>query len=120
MGVSDPHTPQDIRRAVEYGMDVKTVQAQSGGYPAVTAEQLAGAGSAGRAGASAADSAASGAATDEVQDFRDARDDFERQYLQRALSSAKGNVSEASRLTGLSRRHFYEKLEKLGLREKDG
>jgi DNA-binding NtrC family response regulator len=53
---------------------------------------------------------------DGIQDYRLARDDFEREYLARAMASAKGNISEAARATGLSRRHFYEKLEKLGIR----
>jgi DNA-binding NtrC family response regulator len=89
--------PSDIRRAVEYGLDVEAV---SGGYPAINAAQLSAAGAAG-----------------EVPDFREARDAFEKDYLQKALSAAKGNVSEASRQTGLSRRHFYEKMEKLGLKD---
>lgn len=108
--------PQDIRRAVEYGMDVETARLQSGGYPAVTDAQLQqGAAAAGNAGQRGA-----GAASDLPTDFRDARDMFERDYLTRALAAAKGNVSEASRTTGLSRRHFYEKMDKLGMRDKDG
>lgn len=89
--------PQDIRRAAEYGMNLD--MAQSGDYPAVEAARAEKDG-AGR-----------------LLEFRDARDDFEREYLQRALAEAKGNVSEASRMTGLSRRHFYEKMEKLGVRD---
>ena len=49
-------------------------------------------------------------------DYRLAKDAFEREYLQRAIAAAKGNISEAARMTGLSRRHFYEKLDKLGLK----
>ena len=49
-------------------------------------------------------------------EYRYAKDAFERDYLQRAIAAAKGNISEAARTTGLSRRHFYEKLEKLGIK----
>lgn len=49
-------------------------------------------------------------------DYRVAKDTFERQYLQEAVAAAKGNISEAARMTGLSRRHFYEKLEKLNIK----
>ncbi len=92
--------PQEIRRAVEYGLDNEAFQ--SGGYPAITGAE--------RPAVSGGDGAA-------LPEFREARDSFEKEYLQRALASAKGNVSEASRMTGLSRRHFYEKMEKLGLRD---
>lgn len=91
--------PQDIRRAAQYGLDVDSVHSQSGGYPAVGA-------------------GAEGPGTDNP-DFRIARDQFERDFLQKALTAAKGNVTEASRNSGLSRRHFYEKMEKLGVREKE-
>lgn len=46
-------------------------------------------------------------------DFRQARDDFERDYVARVLRSVGGNVTEAARVSGMSRRHFYEKIEKL-------
>lgn len=95
--------PTDIRRAAEYGL---TGEAISGGYPAITADQLAG-------GTTGAGPGSSGA----LQEFREARDQFEKDYLTRALATAKGNVSEASRITGLSRRHFYEKMDKLGLKD---
>ena len=47
--------------------------------------------------------------------FRQARERFERQYFERLLAASKGNVTEAARQSGISRRHFYEKIEKLGL-----
>jgi DNA-binding NtrC family response regulator len=101
--------PQDIRRAVEYGLDHEAFQ--SGVYPAITG---AGAGTrAGQGDVGETNEAGSGA----MPEFRDARDAFEKDYLQRALDVAKGNVSEASRATGLSRRHFYEKMDKLGMRD---
>lgn len=91
--------PQDIRRAAQYGLDLEGV---SGGYP-IAGQVSSGAAETGQAGAPV--------------EFREARDAFEKEFLQRALASAKGNVSEASRVTGLSRRHFYEKMEKLGLKD---
>ena len=90
--------PLDIRRAVEYGLDAASLD--SGEVPTIP-------------GAAAMQPAAG---TGALPEFRDARDDFEREYLTRALEAARGNVSEASRNTGLSRRHFYEKMEKLGVK----
>lgn len=49
-------------------------------------------------------------------DYRKAREDFERAYLQHLLEATGGNVSEAARLSGLSRRHLYEKFERLDIR----
>ena len=49
-------------------------------------------------------------------DYREAKDRFEREYLLGVIAAAKGNISEAARMSGISRRHFYEKLEKLGIR----
>ncbi len=48
-------------------------------------------------------------------EYKDAKDSFEREYLLRVIAAAKGNISEAARMSGISRRHFYEKLEKLGI-----
>lgn len=61
-----------------------------------------------------------GISAEGIQDYRVAKDIFEKDYLQKAVTAAKGNISEASRLTGLSRRHFYEKLEKLGIKTDKG
>jgi len=47
--------------------------------------------------------------------FRDAREQFEREYFERLLAASGGNVTEAARRSGISRRHFYEKLHELGL-----
>lgn len=49
-------------------------------------------------------------------EYRDAKDAFEREYLLRVIEQAQGNISEAARISGLSRRHFYEKIEKLGIK----
>ncbi len=47
--------------------------------------------------------------------YQDAKADFEAAYIQQALERAGGNVAEAARMTGISRRNLYEKLEKLGI-----
>ena len=49
-------------------------------------------------------------------DYKEAKDRFERDYLLRMIDAAKGNISEAARLSGISRRHLYEKMERLGIR----
>ncbi|MBI1290526.1 response regulator [bacterium] len=51
----------------------------------------------------------------ELGEFREERDRFEVEYLRRVLEACGGNVSEAARRSGMSRRHFYEKMEKLGI-----
>jgi two-component system response regulator AtoC len=50
-----------------------------------------------------------------VQDYWTEKDEFEADYLRRVLRACAGNVSEAARRSGMSRRNLYEKLEKLGL-----
>jgi len=50
-----------------------------------------------------------------METFREARERFERQYFERLLAASRGNVAEAARRSGISRRHFYEKIERLGL-----
>ncbi len=50
-----------------------------------------------------------------VLDWRQAREAFEREWLKWLLEAAGGNVSEAARLSGLSRRHLYDKFERLGI-----
>ncbi len=49
-------------------------------------------------------------------EYKDAKDRFEREYLLSIIETAKGNISEAARISGISRRHFYEKLEKLNIK----
>lgn len=50
---------------------------------------------------------------DSIRDFRDARNEFEANYLRTVLRTCRGNVSEAAKRAGMSRRSFYEKVEKL-------
>jgi DNA-binding NtrC family response regulator len=59
--------------------------------------------------------AESAAATTGALPYREARDEFEQQYFVRLLDRAGGNVSEASRLSGLARSNFYNHVERLGL-----
>jgi len=49
------------------------------------------------------------------QPFRDAREQFERDYFERLLAASGGNVTDAAHRSGISRRHFYEKINDLGL-----
>ena len=43
-------------------------------------------------------------------DFRKAREEFEKQFLGNVLDMCNGNVSEAARKSGISRRYFYQKI----------
>ncbi len=43
---------------------------------------------------------------------------FEREYFSGLLEKAEGNISEASRLAGIDRKNFYEKIGRLGLNGK--
>ncbi|MCX7718951.1 MAG: sigma-54 dependent transcriptional regulator [Candidatus Sumerlaeaceae bacterium] len=49
-------------------------------------------------------------------EYKDAKDQFEREYLLRVIEAAGGNMTEAARLSGISRRHLYEKMERLGIK----
>ncbi len=50
-----------------------------------------------------------------IVDFRQARDIFEKKYIEKVLESTEGNVSEAAKRAKMSRRNFYDKIEKLGV-----
>lgn len=47
------------------------------------------------------------------KDFKNARELFEKQYLLAVLSATDFNVTEAAKRANMSRRNFYEKMEKL-------
>ena len=51
--------------------------------------------------------------------YREAVEQFERQYLCEALAQCSGTVSKAAELTGISRRNFYDKIEKLSINLKE-
>jgi len=50
----------------------------------------------------------------EIQPLSVAVREFERAYLRRALELANGNKTRAARLLGMSRKHLWEKLRRLG------
>jgi len=47
--------------------------------------------------------------------FKQIREEAEKKYLIDILKQAQGNVSKASKLAGVSRRHFYDKLKQYGI-----
>lgn len=47
--------------------------------------------------------------------YREERENFERDYLQRLLLAAEGNVSEAARLSGIARQNLYVRMKRLGI-----
>lgn len=49
------------------------------------------------------------------KDFKNARDLFEKQYLMAVLSATDFRVTEAAKRANMSRRNFYEKMEKLNI-----
>src|SRR5262245_28078656 len=53
-------------------------------------------------------------ASTEIQPLAVAVREFEREYLLRALKVARGNKTKAARLLGMSRKHLWEKLRRLG------
>jgi len=56
--------------------------------------------------------------------YYDARDKllakFDKQFLQRVISRAGGNLSKAARLAGIDRTTFYRLMERHGLQRDDG
>jgi DNA-binding NtrC family response regulator len=48
-------------------------------------------------------------------DYRAARQQFETEYIIELLRKTRGNVAEAARLSGISRRNLYEKIERCGI-----
>ena len=52
--------------------------------------------------------------SDPVLSYQDARAEFERDYLRRILDAAKGNVSEAARLSGIPRQNLYVRMRRWG------
>jgi DNA-binding NtrC family response regulator len=52
--------------------------------------------------------------------YKEARDAFEQSYLRRLLKRTGGRIALAAKLSGISRRHLYDKLGKHGLDRTDG
>lgn len=57
----------------------------------------------------------SGTASRDFIALKDAVDDYESEYIQRAIGICGGNIAEAARRLGLERSHLYKKMKKLGL-----
>ena len=49
------------------------------------------------------------------QEFRDAKAEFERAYVETALTETNGNMSEAARLAGKDRKDFYDLARRAGV-----
>jgi DNA-binding NtrC family response regulator len=69
-----------------------------------------------RAGHAPTDSAGGPDARAWPENYREARDAFERAYLTRLLEASGGSVGRAARISGISRRSLYEKLDKHGIK----
>ncbi|WCL47914.1 sigma-54-dependent transcriptional regulator [Leptospira sp. GIMC2001] len=48
-------------------------------------------------------------------DLKSAKDEFERQYIIKALSANEGNVTKASKILGIERTHLYRKIKSLNI-----
>ncbi len=54
---------------------------------------------------------------DEVTvEYQEAKTDFERKYFKSLLRTAEGNITEAARISGVTRQHLYHKMKQLDLR----
>jgi two-component system nitrogen regulation response regulator NtrX len=47
--------------------------------------------------------------------FKDATDAYHREFIQKKLVEAEGNVSRAAELMGLDRSHLYRRMKALGI-----
>jgi len=47
--------------------------------------------------------------------LHDARDDFERQYILRALAAQQGNISRTAEVLGVERSNLYRKMRSFGI-----
>ncbi len=52
-------------------------------------------------------------------DFKEAKDGFEKDYIISLLFKTKGNVTDAAKISGMSRRNLYDKMEKFGVKPED-
>ena len=55
----------------------------------------------------------------ELTTLKEARERFERSYVEQVVHKCNGNMSQAARVLGLERSHFYRKLRALGLQPID-
>ncbi|MCK4830300.1 hypothetical protein KA005_82040, partial [bacterium] len=56
--------------------------------------------------------------TPESLNFKNARDEFEKDFLTKVLEICGGNISEAARKCGISRRYFHQKITKYRISSK--
>ena len=56
--------------------------------------------------------------TDSIAPLHDARDDFERQYIPRALAAQQGNISRTADVLGVERSNLYRKMRAFGIAPK--
>jgi two-component system nitrogen regulation response regulator NtrX len=47
--------------------------------------------------------------------FKDATDAYHREFIQKKLEEAEGNVSKAAELMGVDRSHLYRRMKALGI-----
>ena len=64
---------------------------------------------------SASPGAAIEADTSPIMPLHDARDDFERQYILRALAAQQGNISRTADVLGVERSNLYRKMRSFGI-----
>ncbi len=50
--------------------------------------------------------------------FKDATDAYHREFIQRKLEEAEGNVSRAAELMGVDRSHLYRRMRALGIQNR--
>ena len=50
-----------------------------------------------------------------IMPLHDARDDFERQYILRALAAQHGNISRTADVLGVERSNLYRKMRSFGI-----
>ncbi|WP_297453599.1 sigma-54 dependent transcriptional regulator [Persephonella sp.] len=52
---------------------------------------------------------------DNLKKFRDAKEEFEKRYIEKLLEKTKGNISKASRISGLTRAQIYRYIKKYNI-----
>ncbi|NOT58784.1 MAG: sigma-54-dependent Fis family transcriptional regulator, partial [Acidobacteria bacterium] len=55
------------------------------------------------------------AASYNFDSYREAADAYEREYIQRKLAEAEGNISRTAELMNIDRSHLYRRMKALGL-----
>jgi two-component system nitrogen regulation response regulator NtrX len=50
--------------------------------------------------------------------FKDATDAYHREFIQKKLAEAEGNVSRAAELMGVDRSHLYRRMRALGIQSR--